>query len=291
MKYYKINDKLVKANSLKSAIDLVKDSAASDIVKAITGMGRGFKLVHQAIRNGRGQFVFTSNEVTNENERRVESQLNYILQNRLGFSNYASGLMYRKKEKEKLISVDYDLYTTGKPAKLVVNVSEHYGYYKDSNKVKDSAASDVIGAINGLGQGWKLTKQTSQKEKDGRRSYLEFKHDKFVNGNIPKMAKELERAFQKLGYKENVYGDFVNQRNGNVLTPDYYDGMASILIIEKGSTKDAAIKTEYSYKGYKIIYTYGSFTIYSGYDEIASGFYSVNEAKEYINNYVIKGHK
>ena len=106
-------------------------------------------------------------------------------------------------------------------------------YEEVSNKVKDSAASDVVGAINGLGKGWKLTKQTSQKERDGRRSYLEFKHDKFVNGNIPKMVKELEHAFQKLGYKESVYGDFVNQRNGNVLTPDYYDGMASILIIEK----------------------------------------------------------
>lgn len=58
-----------------------------------------------------------------------------------------------------------------------------------------------------------------------------------------------------------------------------------------GLVKDAAIKTEYSYKGYKIIYAYGSFTIYSGYDEIAGGFYSVNEAKEYINNYVIKRRK
>lgn len=157
--------------------------------------------------------------------------------------------------------------------------------------VKDSVASDVVGAITGLGQGWKLTKQTSQKENGTRRSHLEFKNDKFVKENIPKMVKGLEHAFQKLGYKESIYGDFINQRNKNVLTPDYYNGMASILIFEKDSTKDAAIKTEYSYKGYKIIYTYGSFTIYSGYDEIASGFYSVNEAKEYINNYVIKGRK
>lgn len=157
--------------------------------------------------------------------------------------------------------------------------------------VKDSAASDVIGAINGLGKGWKLTKQTSQKEKGVKRSYLEFKHDQFVNKNIPKMIKELERAFQKLGYKEGRLGDFFNQRNGNVLTPDYYDGMASILISEKDSTKDATVKTEYSYKGYKIRYEYGSFTVYSGYDEIANGFYSVNEAKEYINNYIDKHRK
>lgn len=69
------------------------------------------------------------------------------------------------------------------------------------------------------------------------------------------------------------------------------NSLKSAIGLVKDSTKDAAIKTEYSYKGYKIVYTYGSFTIYSGYDEIAGGFYSVNEAKEYINNYVIKRRK
>ena len=230
MKYYKINDKLVKANSLKSAIGLVKDSAASDIVKAITGMERGWKLTYQSVGNTRGRLEFISDDVNKENHNRVADQLEYILQKKLNFS-VGQGYTHShyKKEKDKVVSVALSLSTAFKPAKLIVMLS----YESAIGSVKDSVASDIVTAINGLGQGWKLTKQTSQKEKGGRRSHLEFKNDKFVNENVPKMVKGLEHVFQKLGYKESIYGDFINQRNGNILTPDYYKGMASILIFEK----------------------------------------------------------
>ena len=111
MKFYKINDKLVKASSLQNAIILVKDSVASDIVKAITGMGRGFKLTKQMVvklpDKRHTVLNFKSEQITEENKERVKKQLSYIFST-LGFKQtlHNSYNYFSKKENNTLITLD-----------------------------------------------------------------------------------------------------------------------------------------------------------------------------------------
>ena len=123
MKFYKINDKLVKASSLQNAIILIKDSVASDVVTAIKNMGRGWKLTHQSVGDTRGRIEFISDDVNKENYNRVADQLEYIFQKKLNFSTGRGYHKYYKKEKEKVVSVGYSLSTAFKPAKLTIMLS------------------------------------------------------------------------------------------------------------------------------------------------------------------------
>ncbi|MCI6089762.1 MAG: hypothetical protein MR695_04250 [Solobacterium sp.] len=112
MKYYKVNDKLVKANSLKSAIGLVKDSAGSDIVTAIKNMGRGFKLVNQSsYRTDYGrvnQFIFKSNEVNNDNSQRIEKQIVYVL-SKLGHKYNPALKRFENKKNNSATSIVFSI--------------------------------------------------------------------------------------------------------------------------------------------------------------------------------------
>lgn len=133
MKYYKINDKLVKANSLKNAIGLVKDSVASDIAKAIENMGRGFKLVNQTSEKtfsdiNNTKLTFKSNKAFNNNDKeriRLEIARQILL---LGFKRL-SNTSFLKRKNNNAISVDvsYD----SSLEKVIITISEHYDYYKN----------------------------------------------------------------------------------------------------------------------------------------------------------------
>ena len=133
MKYYKINDKLVKANSLKSAIGLVKDSAASDVVKAITGMGRGYKLVNQTSEKtfsdiNNTKLTFKSDKTFNNNDKeriRLEVARQFLL---LKFKRLSNNSFLKRKNNDAIsVDVSYD----SSLEKVIITISEHYDYYKN----------------------------------------------------------------------------------------------------------------------------------------------------------------
>lgn len=218
MKYYKINDKLVKANSLKSAIGLVKDSVASDIVKAIENMGRGFKLVNQTSEKtfsdiNNTKLTFKSNKAFNNNDKeriRLEIARQILL---LGFKRL-SNTSFLKRKNNNAISVDvsYD----SSLEKVMVIVSEHYDYYKDSNKVKDSAGSDIVTAIKNMGRGFKLVNQSSYRTDYGRVNRFIFKSNEVNNDNSQRIEKQIVYVLSKLGYKYNsALKRFKNEKNNS----------------------------------------------------------------------------
>ena len=226
------------AKIVDSIDDSINDSIASDVVKLIKGMNRGFKLIHQLVyidnrySSRVSRLQFTSDQVNDENAKNVENQVKYLLKSKLKID---TSLWSRSDVTASVMLSDF---RKPKQSELSIEIFEkiNVGDSVDDSEFNDSVASDTIGIIKNLNKGFKLDRQFAKVDDNMRHSYLQFITNKLDEYNFRNTEKQINYLLQSKLVRKSGADITVSLSRSRINVREY---VLVIHIFEKINTGDS----------------------------------------------------